>query len=130
VLDVTALRYQVGYPSIEAGVNSLRVVNKQEQCIGYRLNIIGVRVYRDYCQLAARSGDQWLTVGPLHDLPVIIPTNPVELGSDPLLLTAYQYEQEKPGSDLRDVLAGRKDFDAALNDSGRPCAQEAHAKAK
>jgi hypothetical protein len=108
----------------------LRVVMKQEQCIGYRLNIIGVRVYRNYCQLSARSGDQWLTVGPVRDLPIIIPSDPAQFGMDPLLLTAYQYDQEQPGSDLRDVLAQRKDFDAALNDSGRALENGACAKAK
>jgi hypothetical protein len=94
----------------------VRVVNKREQCIGYRLNILGVRVYRDYCQLSAKSGSEWLTVGPTKPLPLFIPDNPIELGSDPLLLTAYQYDQEHPGSDLYDVLARRKDFDQAMND--------------
>ena len=98
------------------GRYNVRVVNKLEECIGYRLNIIGVRVYRDYCQLSAKSGNEWLTVGPIKPLPVIVPKEPAELGTDPLLLTAYQYEQERPGSDLFDVLAQRKNFDEALND--------------
>jgi hypothetical protein len=48
-------------------------------------------------------------------LPIIVPTDAADLGSDPLLITAFQYEHERPGSDLYDVLAQRKDFDAALN---------------
>jgi hypothetical protein len=101
----------------------VRVVNQQEQCIGYRLNILGVRVYRDYCQLIAKSGNEWLTVGPMKPLPVIVPTDPGDLGTDPLLLTAYQYDQEHPGSDLYDVLAQRKSFDEALSQDYRATAK-------
>ena len=94
---------------------NVRVVNQREQCIGYRLNIIGVRVYRDYCQLSAKSGDDWLTIGPGKALPVLVPADPAHLGTDPLLLTAFQYHEQNPGSDLYDVLAQRKNFDEALN---------------
>ena len=97
----------------------MRVVNKAEESIGFRLNIIGVHVYRDYCQISAKSGDEWFTVGLRRALPVIIPEDPAKLGSDPLVLTAYQYEHEHPGSDLYDLLAQRKDFDRALNESGK-----------
>ena len=93
----------------------MRVVNKQEQCIGYRLNFLGVRVYRDYCQLSAKSGSEWYVMGPIKRLPVIVPPNPEEIGTDPLLLTAHQYDEEHPGSDLYDVLAQRKSFDEALD---------------
>jgi hypothetical protein len=92
----------------------MRVVNTGKHYIGYRLNILGVRVYRDYCQLVARVADDWVTIGSPRNLPVMVPADPREAGSDPLLLTAFQYEQEKPGSDLIDVLAERKDFDSAL----------------
>jgi hypothetical protein len=71
-------------------------------------------VYRTYCQLVAKVQNEWVTIGPRRHLPVFVPLNPLELGTDPLLLTAYQYEQEQPGSDFYDVLAQRKDFEAAL----------------
>jgi hypothetical protein len=90
-------------------------MNTEEQWIGYRLNILGLRVYREYCQLVARSGNDWLTIGPMKSLPVMVPASPADLGTDPLLLTAYQYDQEHPGSDLYDVLARRKRFDDAIN---------------
>ncbi len=96
-------------------MRTVRVVNQLEQCIGYRLNILGVRVYRDYCQLSAKSGNDWFTVGPIKTLPLVLPNNPADLGTDPLLLTAHQYDQENPGSDLYDVLARRKSFDEAMN---------------
>lgn len=72
-------------------------------------------MYRDYCQLSAKSGTDWFVVGPMRALPVMVPNDPAEIGTDPLLLTAYQYDQEHPGSDLYDVLAQRKDFDEAIN---------------
>jgi hypothetical protein len=52
-------------------------------------------------------------------LPVEVPADIHELGSDPLLMTAFQYDQECPGSDLRAVLSQRKYFDDALGVSGR-----------
>ena len=94
----------------------MRVVNKQLQCIGYRLNLLGVGVYRHYAQLVARSGGEWVTIRPLRELPIEVPSAVTELGSDTLLLTAYQYCQENPGTDLKDVLSRRKDFDAAIAD--------------
>jgi hypothetical protein len=100
---------------LELFKNSMRITNAEKSFIGYRLNILGVRVYSGYCQLIARVGDDWATIGSPRNLPVVVPTDPHLAGSDPLLLTAFQYEQEKPGSDLLDVLAGRKDFHSALN---------------
>jgi hypothetical protein len=37
--------------------------------------------------------------------------------ADTLRLTAYQYVNENPGSDLADTLSKRKDFEAALQAS-------------
>jgi hypothetical protein len=95
----------------------VRVVNKQLQCIGYRLNLLGVRVYRHHAQLVARSGGEWVTIGPPRELPIEVPSAVTELGLDTLLLTASQYSQENPGTDLTDVLSLRKDFDAAIRRS-------------
>jgi hypothetical protein len=101
----------------------VKVINRKEQCIGYRLNILGVRVYRDYCQLSAKSGNEWLPVGPIKPLPVIVPEDPAGQGTDPFLLTAYQYDQEHPGSDLYEVLAQRKSFDEAMNQDSNATAR-------
>jgi hypothetical protein len=93
-----------------------RVPNPVEQYIGYRLNILGVRVWKDRCQLIARRGDQWMPLGPSRPLPVKIPHDPAQIGTDTLLLTALQFDAEQPGSDIREVLAQTKDFETALRD--------------
>ena len=61
--------------------------------IGCRLHIIGIRVWRDSCQLAAKSGSEWITLSSQRDLPVQVSRNAEELkaaASDPLGLTVYQ----------------------------------------
>ena len=92
----------------------MRVTNKDQQCIGYRLNLLGVRAYRDHCQLVARVGEEWVPIGSPRSLPVEVPEDIAIAGDDALVITAYQYDQERPGSDLKDVLARRKGFDAAF----------------
>jgi hypothetical protein len=64
--------------------------------IDYCLNILGVRVWRDVCQLIAKSDGQWTFIGPKWDLPIEIPTDEQSLkdaGTDTLRLTAWQYER-------------------------------------
>jgi hypothetical protein len=78
------------------------------------LNILGVPIDRDDCQLVARNGTEWQVIGAQRALPVELPEDVRELGSDPLLLTAFQYDQQHPGSDLRAVLAKRENFDEAM----------------
>jgi hypothetical protein len=94
----------------------MRVPNPAQHCIGYRLNIIGVRVYRECCQLVARVGDEWMHIGLPRALPISLPDDMRSVGLDPMLLTIYQYEAEFPGSDLLDVLALRKTLDEALRE--------------
>lgn len=94
----------------------MRVRNPAAGSISYRLNLLGIRVYPTWCQLVARSGDQWMPIGPPRELPVEVPSDAGDIGSDTLLATAYQYDAERPGSDLREVLAQRKRFDQALAD--------------
>ena len=105
----------------------MRVANKLEQCIGYRLNVIGVRVYREYCQLVGRVDGDWTTMGPPRELPVTLPDDPAEIAADALLATVSQYERERPGTDLLDVLSRRKDFDVALNEMHRGGSRAGHA---
>jgi hypothetical protein len=93
------------------------VINREEGWIGHRLNILGVRVWADKCQLIARSGAEWLTLGPPKPLPIQVPANAEELSRaarDPLLITAYQILAEHPGSKLAALL-----FPSAMNISPR-----------
>src|SRR5208283_4657067 len=88
--------------------------------IDYRLNILGIRVWERSCQLIARMGKDWGTIGPRWDLPVHVPRDAEELktaAAEPLRLTAYQYCVECPGSDLAEVLSEAKDFAVALEDA-------------
>jgi hypothetical protein len=94
----------------------MRIVHEAEQCIGYKLNLIGIRVYREHCQLVARIDGTWLPIGPPRKLPFLVPAELSEAGSDALLGTACQYKREHPATDLADLLAGRKTFDGALRD--------------
>ena len=63
----------------------------------YRLNLLGVRVWEHSCQLIARSGQEWSTLGARWELPVHIPRSAEELKAaalDTLRMTAYQYDAE------------------------------------
>jgi hypothetical protein len=94
------------------------VINKEQGWIGHRLNMLGIRVWPDRCQLVAKAGKEWITLGPPRNLPFDIPKNADELASaadDPLLITAYQYVAEFPDSDLMDMLSKRKDFESVIN---------------
>jgi hypothetical protein len=95
----------------------MKVVNREARTIDYRLNLLGIRVSKDTAQLIARwRGDEWSTIGAQRELPIRFPFTPSELNGvagDTLRLTAYQYDAERPGSDLRAVLALEKEFEAA-----------------
>ena len=100
-----------------------RVASPNGRFIDYRLNILGIRVWEDFCQLIARSGAEWSTIGTQRDLPVDVPQNPEELkaaAAEPLRLTAYQYCAESPGSDLVGMLNKTGDFSAALRAPAEP----------
>jgi len=74
-------------------------------------------VWKNYCRLVAKDATgAWTPLGPPRPLPIYIPNEPSSIASDALLLTIYQYELERPGSDLREILAQAKDFDLALNE--------------
>ena len=100
-------------------MRNLRVIDREAQQIDYRLNLLGVRVWRSACQLIAKGQGTWASVGPKRSLPIDIPYDEQtlsEAGSDALRLTAWQYEREHSGTDIRAVLSGKKDFDTALKD--------------
>ena len=42
---------------------SMRVPEPATQYIGYRLNLLGVRVYRGHCHLVARVANDWVPIG-------------------------------------------------------------------
>jgi hypothetical protein len=76
-------------------------------------------VWKDTCQLIARSNQAWTTIGPKWDLPVEVPRTTTELkdiGTDTLRLTAWQYAHEHPGSDIEQVLSRAKKFEVAIAD--------------
>ena len=87
--------------------------------IDYCLNLLGIRVWSDRCQLIAKGDGNWLPLGPKWDLPVEVPLDATALkqsGTDTLRLTAWQYLNEHPGTDIYEVLSQRKPFDQALNE--------------
>ena len=105
----------------------MRVADALASFIDYRLNILGVRVWENSCQLIAKGSNGWDTFGPRWDLPVHVPRIPPELkqaASDTLRMTAYQYQMERPGSDIAEVLSRQKDFNAALRSGPHAAAKE------
>jgi len=112
-------------PPETKGIESMKVVNRKDGRIGYRLNQLGIRVFEDSCQLVAIGRGNWETLGPRWNLPVHVPETPEELKlamADTLRLTAYQYVMANLGSDLADVLARRKDFESAMQDANAAAA--------
>jgi hypothetical protein len=95
----------------------VRITYPSAKYIGFKLNLLGIRVSSDDCQLLAKDGNgRWSPLGPPRPLPIDLPTDPSKIGPDALILTALQYDSERPGSDLRALLAKKKDFEAALNE--------------
>ena len=95
-----------------------QILDSASRCIDYRLNILGIRVGDNYCQLIAKCYGAWTPFGPRRSLPVKIPATPAELqdaASDVLRMTAYQYQAERPKSDLAAVLSQTRSFEAAFN---------------
>ena len=103
------------YPTSER-----RYADQSASHIDYRLNILGIRVWEHSCQLIARAaGGSWTSLGLQWELPIDIPHDKVTLkaaGSDTLRVTAWQYEQEHPGTDIREVMSQRKPFRVALTE--------------
>jgi hypothetical protein len=108
-------------------IMAVKVINEAGRAIDYRLNILGVRVWENCCQLVAKSCNDWGPIGPRWDLPISVPQNAEELklaSADTLRMTAYQYDVERPGSDLVEVLSKRKNFSAACKDASAAAASE------
>src|SRR5437763_14564114 len=87
--------------------------------VDYCLHLIGLRVWKECCQLIALDRGDWSEIGPKWNLPVEIPTDDESLrlaAMEPIKLTAWQYEQEHPGTDIREVLSLRRDLAAEVSD--------------
>jgi chemotaxis family two-component system response regulator Rcp1 len=86
--------------------------------IDYCLHILGIRVWSTQCQLIGKIENHWHPFGPARDLPIILPASGDALASaglDTLFLTAWQYEREHTGTDIREVLSQKIPFDVALS---------------
>ncbi len=100
----------------------MRIVNAASQSIDYCLNLLGIRVWENRCQLIAKDGAAWMPLGPERDLPIQVPGNVKDLGGaaeDALIMTAFQHQAEHPAADLVEVLAKEKHFSAALDEPAR-----------
>jgi hypothetical protein len=58
---------------------AVKVADPAAGMIDYRLNILRIRVWEHFCQVIARSGKAWGTIGPRCDLPAHVPQNAEEL---------------------------------------------------
>lgn len=95
----------------------MRVVNRDKRYITYTLNILGLRVFEGVCELVARDGNDWVSIGNTKPLPIRMSDH--NDSADPLLLTISQYTATFPDSDLVPVLEGRRSVDQALGTAQR-----------
>jgi CheY-like chemotaxis protein len=96
-----------------------RAADREANHIDYCLPDLGIRVWEASCRLIAKADGEWLPIGASRDLPLGVPAGLTALASvagDALLLTAWQYEREHPGTDLGAVLSQTKVFSAALTE--------------
>jgi hypothetical protein len=66
-----------------------RAADQGGKHVDYCLNILGIRVRDKNCCLIAKLGNAWSPLGPISNLPVSIPSTPLEVqiaGNDPLRL--------------------------------------------
>ena len=94
----------------------MRHVDPECKYIDYHLNLLGIRVTAHDCQLVARREGHWETIGPSWPLPIEVPEHRESAVTAAISLTAWQYDKECPGSDIRDVLSQRKSFRLATQD--------------
>ena len=72
----------------------------------YLLNLLGIRVWKDECQLISWSGEEWVAIGPRHRLPLEMPVDLSQ--ADGLLLTAIQFDYAHPEAGLLDRLCAAR----------------------
>ena len=69
----------------------------------YCLNQLGIRVWESHCQLIAKGAEDWSPLGPRLVLPLSLPHTTDQLANawgDALRVTAYQYRERHPETDL------------------------------
>jgi hypothetical protein len=98
----------------------MKVVNLITATIDYRSRRnLGLRVWKDRCQLIAPLASEWIEVGPQLELPLEVPSSvedfqTTEDVSNAFRGAAFRYELEQPGSDLFELLMKEKTFEKAL----------------
>ena len=103
---------------------SPKIKNHDGRTIEYHLHQLGIRVSHDACQLISKkNANDWVPIGPPQSLPIVVPCDHSELAAmqfvDALIMTAYQYHIQQPGSDIVDVLSKKKSFAEAFADLRR-----------
>jgi hypothetical protein len=99
----------------------MKLINRSNNTIDYRSRRhLGLRVWKDRCQIIAPVGSEWAGVGPQLELPLEVPTSIEDFQatqdvSNTVRVTAFRYELEQPGSDLFEVLKKEKTFENALH---------------
>lgn len=76
----------------------------------YCLNQLGIRVWESHCQLIGKSDGTWHSIGPRWVLPVEVPHTAEQLAQywgDALRMTAWQYKEAHPDTDLLTRLEAR-----------------------
>ena len=98
----------------------MKVVNSSTATIDYRSRRnLGLRVWKDRCQIIAPLDSEWVEVGPQLELPLEVPSSVEDFQAtedvpSALRGAAFRYELEQPGSDLVAVLNKEKTFENAL----------------
>jgi hypothetical protein len=92
----------------------MRSVNKQKGYVAYTLNILGIKVFSDWCQLIARHGNDWVEIGVRRMLPLDLSEATKDGSTDPVVLTIMQYHSVCPHDGLMDVVQGKKNINEVL----------------
>ena len=100
----------------------MKVVNLITATIDYRSRRnLGLRVWKDRCQIIAPMDSEWIEVGPQLELPLEVPSSVEDFHatagedvSNAFRVAAFCYELEQPYSDLVAVLTKEKTFENAL----------------
>lgn len=84
-----------------------RVVDRNAKHVEYYFGVLGIRVSESACRLIAKVDNGWQELGPDRRLPILVPSTRTELlaaRDDLVALMAWQYEHERPWTDLRETL--------------------------
>ena len=99
----------------------MRIINRSAAAIDYRSHRrpLGLRVWKDRCQVIGALGGEWAGLGPQLELPLEVPCSVEDLEPSNDLkevarATAFRYELEQPGTDLFEVLSKEKTFEKAI----------------